>query len=108
MFCLSVFCQEIVNITVCRIIDYLLLYGFGLCVSKLVSTLREEGTSKLRVFESRVLRRIFEPTGEELTEGWRNVPDEKLRSVYSSPNIAGADDIKENETSEAVTHILTA
>jgi hypothetical protein len=32
-------------------------------------TLREE--HRLRVFENRVLRRIFEPKGEEVTGDWR-------------------------------------
>jgi hypothetical protein len=34
------------------------------------------------VFENRVLRRIFEVTGE-----WRKLHNEKLRDLYSSPSI---------------------
>jgi hypothetical protein len=42
---------------------------------------------KLRVFENRVLRRIFGPKREEVTGGWRKVHDEKLHNLYNSPNI---------------------
>jgi hypothetical protein len=42
---------------------------------------------RLRVFENRVLRRIFEPKREEVT-GWRRkVHNEELQNLYSSPNI---------------------
>jgi hypothetical protein len=34
-------------------------------------TLREE--HRLRVFENRVLRRIFEPKGDEVTGEWRKL-----------------------------------
>ena len=48
-------------------------------------TLREE--RKLRVFENIVLRRIFGPRGDEVTEEWRRLPNEELNDLYSSPNI---------------------
>jgi hypothetical protein len=48
-------------------------------------TLREE--HRLRVFENRVLRRIFGPKRDEVTGGWRKVHDEKLHKLYSSPSI---------------------
>jgi hypothetical protein len=48
-------------------------------------TLREE--HKLRVFENRVLRRIFGPKRDEVTGEWRNLHKEELRDFYSSPNI---------------------
>jgi hypothetical protein len=47
--------------------------------------LREE--HKLRVFENRVLRRIFGPKRDEVTGGWRNLHNEELRDLYSSPSI---------------------
>jgi hypothetical protein len=47
-------------------------------------TLREE--HKLRVFENRVLKRIFGPKREEVTRGWRKLHNEKLRDLYSSPS----------------------
>jgi hypothetical protein len=39
------------------------------------------------VLENRVLRRIFGSKRDEVTEGWRKLYDEKLRDLYSSPNI---------------------
>jgi hypothetical protein len=41
----------------------------------------------LRVFESRVLRRIFGPKRDEVTGGWRKLRNEKLHNFYSSPSI---------------------
>jgi hypothetical protein len=47
-------------------------------------TLREE--HRLRVFENRVLRKIFGPKREE--EGsWRKLHNDELHNLYSSPNI---------------------
>jgi hypothetical protein len=48
-------------------------------------TLREE--HRLRVFENRVLRRIFGPKRDEETGGWRKLHNEELHSLYSSPSI---------------------
>jgi len=41
----------------------------------------------LRVFENMVLRRIFGPRRDELTEEWRRLHNEELDDLYSSPNI---------------------
>jgi hypothetical protein len=48
-------------------------------------TLREE--HRLRVFENRVLRRIFGPKRDEVTGGWRKLHNEELHYLYSSPSI---------------------
>jgi hypothetical protein len=48
-------------------------------------TLREE--HRLRVFENRVLRRIFRPRRGEITGGCRILHNEELRDLYSSPSI---------------------
>jgi hypothetical protein len=48
-------------------------------------TVREE--HKLRVFENRVLRRIFGPKRDGVTGGWRKLPNEELHNLYSSPGI---------------------
>jgi len=48
-------------------------------------TLSEE--RRLRVFENRVLRRIFGPKKDEVTGEWRNLHNEELNNLYSSPNI---------------------
>ena len=45
-------------------------------------TLREE--SRLRVFENRILRRIFGPKRDENGE-WRRLHNEELHSLYRSP-----------------------
>jgi hypothetical protein len=47
-------------------------------------TLREE--HRLRVFENRVLRRIFGPKREE-DRSWRKLHNDELHTLYSSPNI---------------------
>jgi hypothetical protein len=48
-------------------------------------TLRKE--HRLRVFENRVLRRIFGPKRDEVTGGLRKLHNENLHNLYSSPNI---------------------
>jgi hypothetical protein len=35
-----------------------------------------------------VLRRIFGPTRDEVTEEWRKLQSEELRNLYSSPDIS--------------------
>jgi hypothetical protein len=48
-------------------------------------TLKEE--HRLRVFENRVLRKIFRPKRDEVTEEWRKLCNEEFRDLYSSPSI---------------------
>jgi len=48
-------------------------------------TKREE--RRLRVFENRVLRRIFGTKRGEETEEWRKLHNEELNDLYPSPNI---------------------
>jgi hypothetical protein len=47
--------------------------------------LREE--HRLRVFENRVLDRIFAPKSDEVTGEWRKLHNEELHILYSSPDI---------------------
>jgi hypothetical protein len=42
---------------------------------------------RLRVFENRMLRRIFGPTGDEITRDWGQLHIEELTVLQSSPNI---------------------
>jgi hypothetical protein len=63
------------------IIPPLVLYG----CETLSLTLREE--HRLRVFENRVLRRIFGPKRDEVTGEWRKLHNEELHNLYSSTDI---------------------
>ena len=47
-------------------------------------TLREE--CRLRVFENRVLRRIFGPKRNEVTGEWIKLHNDELNDLYSSPS----------------------
>jgi hypothetical protein len=47
-------------------------------------TLRKE--HRLRVFENRMLRRIFGPKRDEVTGDWMKLNNEELHNLYSSPN----------------------
>jgi hypothetical protein len=64
-----------------KIILPVVLYGCETCSL----TLREE--HRLRVFENRVLRKIFGPTRDEVMGEWRKLRNEELRDLYSSPSI---------------------
>jgi hypothetical protein len=48
-------------------------------------TLKEE--HRLRVFENRMLWKIFGPKRDEMTGDWRKLHNEELRDLYSSPSI---------------------
>jgi CelD/BcsL family acetyltransferase involved in cellulose biosynthesis len=41
----------------------------------------------MKVFENRVLRRIFGPRREEIRGSWRKLHNEDLHNLYSSPDI---------------------
>jgi hypothetical protein len=70
------------KIKICRtIILPVVLYG---CETWFL-TLREE--HRLRVFENRVLRRIFGPKRDEVTGECRRLHNKELNDLYSSPNI---------------------
>ena len=48
-------------------------------------TLREK--RRLKVFENRVLRRIFGPEWDEVIREWRKLHNEEFNDLYCSPNI---------------------
>jgi len=60
--------------------------------------LREE--SRLRVFENRVLRRIFGPKTDELTEEWRKLHMRSLIICTPHP-VFSSDKIEKNENGGA-------
>jgi hypothetical protein len=43
----------------------------------------------LKVFENRVLRRLFGPKMDEVREEWRKLHSKELNDLYCSPNIIG-------------------
>ena len=47
--------------------------------------MREE--RRLRVFENRVLRKVYGPKRDEVTGEWRKLHNQKLNDLYSLPNI---------------------
>jgi hypothetical protein len=47
-------------------------------------TLRKD--YRLRVFENRLLRKIFGPKEYEVIGGWRKLHNEELHNLYSSPS----------------------
>jgi hypothetical protein len=56
---------------------------------------------RLRVFENRVLRRIFGPKRDEVTGEWRKLNNGQLHNLYSSPDIIRQIKFKENEVGRA-------
>jgi hypothetical protein len=69
------------NIIYRTIILPVVLYGCETCSL----TLREE--RKVRMFENRVLRRIFAPKRDEATGEWIKLHNEELNDLYSSPSV---------------------
>ena len=77
----SSFLPKNMKIKIYRIIILPVVYG---CQIWSV-TLREE--RRLRVFDYRVLKRIFGSEKNEITRKCRKLHNEKLKGLYSSPNI---------------------
>jgi hypothetical protein len=59
----------------------LVVESFGLEIIFHVSSI------SLRVFENRVLRRIFGPKKDKIAGKWRKLHNEKLHILYSTPDI---------------------
>ena len=73
--------SKIINIKTLRtVILSFILYGY----ENWSLTLKEEHL--LRVFQSKVLRRIFGPKRDKVAGEWRELYNEKLNEMYSSPN----------------------
>jgi hypothetical protein len=81
-FCLLIWCLKAVTIKICEsIIWSIVLYGY----ETWSLTLREE--HRLRVFENRMLRRIFGPKRDEMIGGWGKLRNEEIHNLYCSPII---------------------
>jgi hypothetical protein len=74
---------------------YLITEEFGCETWSL--TLRTE--HRLRMFENRMLRRIFEPKMDEVTGGWRKLHNEELYNFFTKYNYN--DEIKDDEMGRA-------
>jgi hypothetical protein len=59
----------------------MVLYG----CETLSLTLREE--RRVRMFENRVLRRVFGPKRDKVTGEWRKLHNKELKDLFSLPNI---------------------
>jgi hypothetical protein len=71
-----------INIEIYRtVILPVVLYGY----ETWSLTLRKE--CRLRVFENKVLRRIFGPKRDEVTGEWRRLRNKELYALYSSHDI---------------------
>jgi hypothetical protein len=79
-FCLPVCCQENLKMGIYKTMP-VILYG---CETWSL-TLREE--HRLRMFENKVLRKIFGPKRDEVTGEWGELDNEELCDLYSSPSI---------------------
>jgi hypothetical protein len=76
-FCLLICCLKMQIFEYTRLILFVVLYG---CKTWSL-TLREE--HRLRVFENRVLRRIFGLKRDEVTREWRKLHNEELHGLNS-------------------------
>jgi hypothetical protein len=70
-----------VRIIMQNVILPVILYG-----CEILSLILREVHS-LRLFENRVLKRIFGPKRDEATKRWRKLHNEELSNLYSSKNI---------------------
>jgi hypothetical protein len=68
-----------------RIYKIVILHVFPYGCETLSLTLRDE--HGLRVFENRVLRRIYGPKSDEVTGGSKKLHNEGFHNLYSSPSI---------------------
>jgi hypothetical protein len=83
IFCFPVSYQKNLKIKIYKtVILPIVLYGY----ETWSLTLREE--RRLRVFENRVLRKMFGPKMDE-DGSWRKLHNDELHGVYSSPILLG-------------------
>jgi hypothetical protein len=78
IFCLALSSLKSLRLKYTKLILPVVLYGR----ESWSVTLREE--HRFRVYEKRVLRRIFGPKREEVAGGWRRLHNEELHNLYAS------------------------
>jgi hypothetical protein len=66
-------------------------------------TLRKE--HRLKVFENRVLRRIFGSKRDKVTEEWRKLHNEEVHDLYCSPTIVRVIKLRRMRWAEHVAHM---
>jgi hypothetical protein len=54
------------------------------------------------VFENKVLKKIFGPKRDGVTEGWRKLHNEELHNLYSLPSIIGSIKLRRTRWAEHV------
>jgi hypothetical protein len=81
-FCLPIWRLKNVKIKIHKTtILPLVLYGFG------IWSLALRKVQRLKAFDTRVLRGVFDPNRDKLTGGWRVLHNLELRCLYSSRSI---------------------
>jgi hypothetical protein len=68
----------------CNNLNARFIFGKHSATDKIIACKDQD---RLRVFENRVLRRIFGPMRDEVAGGRRKLHNKKLHNMYSSPSI---------------------
>jgi hypothetical protein len=68
-------------------------YNLIIILYVICSLMLREGC-KFRVFEIKLLRRIFGLNSKEVTAGWRKLHNEELHNMHSSPNTVKTIELK--------------
>jgi hypothetical protein len=77
---------EDAQLPVCGLEMFQVLSSFWGFVA-LCGSLTFKGKLRLRVFDKRVLRRLFGDKRDKVIEGWRKLHNEELHNLYTSANI---------------------
>jgi hypothetical protein len=83
---LSVFLCISIDLVLNMLSKYTIILPVALYGCEILSLALKED-HRLRVFENRVLRRMFGAKKDEVTGGWRKLHNEELHNLYCSPSI---------------------
>jgi hypothetical protein len=82
MFATKAFCLTVCSVKTYRLETVLhVLYG---CETWFLTLIEKH---RLRLFEDRVLRRIFGPKRDKVAGDWRRLHNEELHNLYTSSNV---------------------